>query len=82
PEVFRRIPEEQVLARESVKEMILNYSRFLSRFEADILSLYLDGLSYKEMAEYVGRSQKSVDNAIQRIRRKLARCLNLGDISV
>jgi len=82
PEAFRRIPEEQVLARESVKEMILNYSRFLSRFEANILNLYLDGLSYKEMAEYVGRSQKSVDNAIQRIRRKLARCLNLGDISI
>jgi RNA polymerase sporulation-specific sigma factor len=82
PEVFRRIPEEQVLARESVKEIILTYTRFLSQFEADILSLYLDGLSYKEMAEYVGRSQKSVDNAIQRIRRKLARCLNLGDISI
>ena len=43
--------------------------------------MYLDGLSYREMAEYCGRNEKSVDNAVQRIRRKLARDTILGDIS-
>ena len=79
PKEFRRIPEEQVLARESADEIIKSYSRWLSKFEAQILRLFLDGLTYKEMAEHVNRPQKSVDNAVQRIKYKLARHLNLGD---
>ncbi|MEF9970679.1 MAG: sigma-70 family RNA polymerase sigma factor [Oscillospiraceae bacterium] len=78
---FRRIPEEQVLARESVDEIIQTYSRCLSKFEVSILELFLHGLSYSEIAENCGRSEKSVDNAVQRIRRKLARNLYLSDIS-
>lgn len=80
-EVFRRTPEEQVLARESADEIFQTYSRCLSKFEADILRLYLQGLSYSEIAEACGKPEKSVDNAVQRIRRKLARNLNLSDIS-
>ena len=78
---FRRVPEEQVLARESADELFHTYSQCLSTFEVQILRMYLDGLSYREMAEYCGRNEKSVDNAVQRIRRKLARDTNLGDIS-
>lgn len=81
PRVFRRIPEEQVLARESADEIIHTYSRLLSRFEAQILRLFLDGFSYREIADRVTRPQKSVDNAVQRIRKKLAQNLNPGDIS-
>jgi RNA polymerase sporulation-specific sigma factor len=81
PKAFRRIPEEQVLARESADEIFHTYSRWLSKFEAQVMDLYLDGLSYQEISDRIGRSQKSVDNAVQRIRRKLARHLNLGDIS-
>lgn len=80
-EVFRRTPEEQVLARESADEIFQSYSRCLSKFEAVILGLYLQGLSYSEIAESCGKPEKSVDNAVQRIRRKLARNLNLSDIS-
>lgn len=72
---FRRIPEEQVLAQESADEIIQTYSRCLSKFEAKILELYLTGLSYADIAEQCGRQEKSVDNAVQRIRRKLARTL-------
>lgn len=78
---FRRVPEEQVLARESADEIFHTFSRCLSQFEREILILFLDGLSYQEMAEHTGRSQKAVDNAVQRIRRKLARYPNLGEIS-
>ncbi len=70
---FQRSPEEQVLARETEKEFSSVYSRCLSKLEAEILGLYLDGLSYQEMASAVRRDLKSVDNAIQRIRRKLAK---------
>ncbi|MGN1002635.1 MAG: sigma-70 family RNA polymerase sigma factor [Oscillospiraceae bacterium] len=80
-EAFRRTPEEQVLARESKYDYISTYSRYLSKFETEILEHYLDGLSYAEIAEKCGRSPKSVDNAVQRIRHKLARHLNLGDFS-
>ena len=81
PIAFRRVPEEQVLARESADELLHTYSQCLSTFEVQILRMYLDGLSYREMAEYCGRNEKSVDNAVQRIRRKLGRDTNLGDFS-
>ena len=52
----------------------------LSEFEVMILGFYLDGLTCREIAAAVGRSPKSVDNAVQRIRRKVARQLSSGDI--
>ncbi len=81
PELHRRVPEEQVLARENKMEIISSYSRYLSKLEIKILTLYLDGLSYKEMAEDIGKSEKTIDNAVQRIRKKLARQPNFGDDS-
>lgn len=78
---YARSPEEQVLARETEKEFISAYSRCLSKLEAEILRLYLDGLSYEEMASASGRDVKAVDNAVQRIRRKLAK-LPSGENSV
>lgn len=81
PETFRRIPEEQVLARESEKEFYSTFSRCLSDFEAQVLFRYLGGLSCREIAEELGRTGKSVENAVQRIRRKLARQSYFGEIS-
>jgi len=78
----RRIPEEQVLARESKTDFLLVFSQYLSRLENEILSHYLNGLSYKEISAATARSVKSVDNAVQRIKHKLARHLNLGDYSL
>jgi RNA polymerase sporulation-specific sigma factor len=43
----------------------------LSTFEADVLRLYMDGCSYQEIADKLGRHTKSVDNALQRIKRKM-----------
>ena len=78
---YARSPEEQVLARETDKEFISAYSRCLSKLEAEILDLYLDGLSYGEIAAASGHDVKAVDNAVQRIRRKLAK-LPSGENSV
>ena len=57
------------------------FTRYLSAFEARVLRLYLSGLSYAEMAAETNKPEKSIDNAVQRIRRKVARQLSSGDIS-
>ncbi len=81
PEFLRRSPEDVVLARESKEELYSALSKRLSRFEMKVLKLYLDGLSYGDISARLGKDAKSVDNAVQRIRRKLARDPNFGDIS-
>jgi len=80
-EQFSRSPEDRLLEQESARDFLTAYSGFLSPFEAEILGHYLSGLSFGEIAQRCGRSEKSVDNAVQRIRKKLAPRINLGDIS-
>ena len=83
-ELFQKSPEEQVLARENKKytdELYLSLLNALSRFEREVLTHYLSGLSYREIARNTAKSEKAVDNAIQRIRRKTSRLLKSGDIS-
>jgi RNA polymerase sporulation-specific sigma factor len=81
PELFRRSPEDLVLARESKEELKELCQRRLSRLEQQVLDLFLEGLSYRDIARKLRREEKSVDNAVQRIRRKLAQTLSPGDIS-
>ena len=76
---FLRDPEDFVIARESAGEVKKLLYGALSRFESGVLGLFLDGMSYKDMAACLGKSSKSVDNAVQRIRKKLAQIL--GQIS-
>ena len=71
-------PEDVIIGREELKERLASLKGQLSELEADILPPYLNGLSCGEIAQRVGRSQKSVDNAIQRIRRKMARHFSSG----
>lgn len=82
PQSFRRSPEDQVLARESKEELYNAFAEKLSKMERRVLSLYLDGLSYKDIGQRLGKEPKAVDNAVQRIRRKLARNFNSGEISI
>lgn len=82
PELFQRTPEDLVLARESKEELYCALSQCLSSLEKRVLALYLDGLSYQDIAARLGKEPKSVDNAVQRIRRKLARNPKFGDISI
>ena len=76
---FLRDPEDFVIARESAGEITELLYGALSRFESGVLELYLDGMSYREMAARLGKPNKSVDNAVQRIRKKLAQILKNGD---
>ena len=70
-------PEELYISREEEAERLTRLAQKLSPLERKILELFLHGLSYREISEQVGRPAKSVDNAIQRIRRKVA-----GDLGV
>lgn len=72
-------PEALVIGMEAREELLVQLDRLLSDFEGKVLSLFLDGYSYEEMAAKLGRPVKSVDNAVQRIRRKSAQLLNQGD---
>ena len=74
-------PEDLVIGREDLRDTLSGVRKQLSEFEAKILGYYLDGLTIREMAEAVHKSPKSVDNAVQRIRRKIARRLTSGDLS-
>lgn len=71
-------PEDVIIGREELRERLSALKGQLSEFEAEILPPYLSGLSCAEIAQRVHRSPKSVDNAVQRIRRKVARQFSTG----
>lgn len=64
-------PEDSFIHREEDVERLQRLQDRLSPLERQILSLYLTGLSYQEIGAQIGRPAKSVDNAVQRIRRKV-----------
>lgn len=74
-------PEVLMIDREKAASLLENTRKQLSEFEVKILGFYLEGLTCREIAQMVGKSPKSVDNAVQRIRRKVARHLSSGEIS-
>ena len=74
-----RDPEELLIARERVGELRHRLVSRLSSLERKVLALYLKGMKYEDMAAELNTTTKSVDNAVQRIRRKLAELINAGD---
>lgn len=74
-------PEDMYISREERRERLGTLKGQLSGLEAKILTLFLRGYSYAEIAVQVDRSPKAVDNAVQRIRRKVARHISSGDFS-
>ena len=72
-------PESLLIHQEEQRESHERLRELLSFFEAQVLSLYLDGLSYEEIADCLHKPEKSVDNAIQRVRRKTAKLLSFGE---
>ena len=74
-------PEDLMIVQENFAEMWKQVQKQLSEFEAKILGFYLDGLSYQEIAVKVSKPPKSVDNAVQRIRRKVAQQIHPSEIS-
>ncbi len=68
-------PEQVVLSNEKSGEIERVIEEELSAFEKNVLELYVTGMSYSEIADVLGKNEKSTDNAIQRIRGKLKKYL-------
>ena len=64
-------PSVRVISTEELQSLIGCLGSRLSPLEADALRLYLDGLSYEEMAGELGCDTKTIDNALQRVKRKI-----------
>ena len=64
-------PEEMFLRREMAEHIGTEIENKLSSLEKTVLSLYLSGMNYQEIAIELNRTPKSIDNALQRIKRKL-----------
>ncbi len=69
-------PEELVISREEVLKIESDIQEVLSELELEVLNSYLQGKSYQEIACDLDRHSKSIDNALQRVKRKLEKCLN------
>jgi len=64
-------PVDLVISAEEIANIRDSVDKHLSDLETEVLSLYMDGKSYQEIADLLGRHVKSIDNALQRIKRKL-----------
>lgn len=68
-------PEDIVIDRESALSLEQKLNTRLSKMERGVLQLFLSGMVYTEIAKTMGKSPKSIDNALQRIRKKLVRAI-------
>jgi RNA polymerase sporulation-specific sigma factor len=64
-------PADLVISHDELRSMKLAFAEILSDFEAEVLHMYVEGKSYQEIGEHLDRHVKSIDNAIQRIKRKV-----------
>ncbi len=68
-------PEELIINMENIGNIRSKINEVLSGLEQEVLNAYLDGKSYQEIAAALGRHVKSIDNALQRVKRKLEKYL-------
>lgn len=64
-------PADAIVSLERMDAMRRSMAEMLSSLEVDVLRLYVEGKSYQEIGDHLGRHVKSIDNALQRIKRKL-----------
>lgn len=72
-------PEELIISREELNNIENKIGEILSDLELEVLMSYLQGKSYQEIAADLDRHVKSIDNALQRVKRKLERYLEVRD---
>lgn len=68
-------PEDMVIDQEAYNNIELKINKILSPFEMKVLNMYLEGKNYHQMSVDLNRDHKSIDNALQRIKKKLERAL-------
>ena len=69
-------PEEIIIGKEDFSTIETKMGKMLSPLEMQVLQKYIEGKSYFEVAEELGRSVKSVDNALQRVKNKLEKLIS------
>lgn len=72
-------PEDAVIDKERMRLIGHKLDEHLSSLESSVMTLYLEGYSYAQMAERLGRKEKSIDNALRRIQTKLQTILKTMD---
>lgn len=75
-------PQEMLVNQEKYGDMEHKMDELLSGLERQVLTLYLDGRSYQEISLELNRHVKSIDNALQRVKRKLERYLEISGITL
>jgi RNA polymerase sporulation-specific sigma factor len=75
-------PSERVIATEELQSLVACLSSVLSELESRVLSLYLDGHSYEAIGERVDCDTKTVDNALQRVKRKVSLHLASREVKI
>ena len=73
-------PVNQVISTEELHSLVACLSSVLSELESSVLSLYLDGYSYEAIGERLGCDTKTVDNALQRVKRKVGAHLHSRNV--
>ncbi len=72
-------PEDLYISQEDLNRIQSQISEVLSDLERQVLEAFMDGKSYQEIAELLGRHVKSIDNALQRVKRKLFKFREVND---
>ena len=72
-------PEDIIIGREDFSTIETKMGKMLSPLELQVLRSYIAGKSYFEISEELGRSIKSVDNALQRVKNKLEKLIETND---
>src|ERR1700723_2017896 len=75
-------PVNQVISSEELRSLVGCLSTALSELESRVLSLYLDGFSYEQVGEHLACDTKTVDNALQRVKRKVGAHLQMRAVAV
>ncbi len=68
-------PEELFIGKENIEILGVKIEENLSKLEKQVLSMYLKGVSYQEIAKIMERPPKSIDNALQRVKKKLEKLI-------
>ena len=74
-------PQDLLIMKENFLSIKLELIKVLTNLEWDVLNLYLEGFMYEEIAIELCRSQKSIDNALQRVKRKVGQLIENEEIS-
>jgi len=75
-------PATLIINKEKALDIELKMAEMLSDLERKVLALYMDGQSYVEISEELNKHVKSIDNALQRVKRKLERYMEMRDYSL